>query len=223
MSSTVTLDADAEAAERARARKKAQARAAFMRQTVRWHWISAAISLIGMLVFAATGFTLNHAADIKSEPRTAERSGELPAALLPALKAAQASGGDLPAPVLAWLKSELKIKARKGPVEWSEGEAYVAMPGPGTDAWVTLDTETGEAAYERTDRGAIAYLNDLHKGRNTGEAWAWFIDIFAIACVVFCVTGLLLLQLHAHARKSTWWLVGAGLVIPLLLAMFLVH
>lgn len=221
MSSTVTADDDAEA--RARARKKAQKRAAYLRQTMRWHWISAAVSLIGMLVFAATGFTLNHATDIKSEPKTVERSGELPAALLPALRAAETSKGDLPGTVVGWLKSDLKIKARKGPVEWSDGEAYVAMPGPGVDAWVTLDTETGAAAYERTDRGLIAYLNDLHKGRNTGKAWTWFIDVFAIACVVFCVTGLLLLQLHAHARKSTWWLVGAGLVIPLLLAMFLVH
>ncbi|WP_091743043.1 PepSY-associated TM helix domain-containing protein [Phenylobacterium immobile] len=221
MSSTVISDAEAD--ERARARKKAQRRAGFLRQTVRWHWISAAISLIGMLAFAVTGFTLNHAADIKSEPKTVERSGELPAPLLPALKAAETARGDLPAPVVAWLKSEMKIKARKGPVEWSEGEAYLGLPGPGTDAWVTLDTETGEAAYERTDRGAIAYLNDLHKGRNSGEAWAWFIDVFAIACVVFCVTGLLLLQFHAHARKSTWPLVGAGLLIPLLLALFLVH
>jgi len=32
-----------------------------MRQTVRWHWISAAICLVGMILFAITGVTLNHA------------------------------------------------------------------------------------------------------------------------------------------------------------------
>jgi hypothetical protein len=221
MSSTVT--ADQEALEKARARKKAQERAAFLRQTVRWHWISAAISLIGMLLFAATGITLNHATDIKAEPKTVQRSATLPGDLLPSVKAAEAGKTDLPAPVIAWLDKALKIKARKGPVDWSEGEGYLGLAGPGSDASVTIDTETGEAAYERTDRGVVAYLNDLHKGRNTGPAWAWFIDIFAAACVVFCVTGLLLLQLHAHARKSTWPLVGLGLLIPLLLALFLVH
>lgn len=222
MTSTVKADIDVQAQQRAR--KRAQARAAFLRQTVRWHWISAAISLIGMLLFAATGFTLNHAADIKAAPRTVERSGALPAALLPAMKAAEAAQQtDLPAPVADWLNRDFKIKARKGPIEWSEGEAYVAMPGPGSDAWVTIETETGAVAYERTERGAIAYLNDLHKGRNTGPAWAWFIDLFALACVVFCLTGLILLQLHAHARKSTWPLVAAGLLLPLLLALFLVH
>ena len=215
--------AEAAAAERARAKKRAQKRAAFMRQVVQWHWISAAVCLVGMLLFAGTGITLNHAADIKPEPKTISRDGEVPANLLPVLKSAEAAEGELPAAVRQWLSSEMKVKAPAGPVEWSPGEAYVALPGPGSDGWVTLDTETGAVAYERTDRGWIAYLNDLHKGRNTGAAWAWFIDIFAVACVVFSITGLLLLQLHAHARKSTWPLVGLGLLIPVLLALFLIH
>jgi Uncharacterized protein conserved in bacteria len=64
--------------------------------------------------------------------------------------------------------------------------------------------------FEQTRRGAIAYLNDLHKGRNTGPAWGWFLDVFAVACVVFCLTGLLLLHLHARQRAMTWPLVGLG-------------
>lgn len=214
---------EAAAAERARAKKRAQQRAAFLRQVVQWHWISAAVCLVGMLLFAVTGITLNHAADIKAEPKTITRDGELPPNLLAALKAAEGAQGELPADVRKWLSSEMKVKAPAGPVEWSPGEAYVALPGPGADGWVTLETETGAVAYERTERGWIAYLNDLHKGRNTGKAWAWFIDIFAVACVVFSITGLLLLQLHAHARKSTWPLIGLGLLIPVLLALFLIH
>jgi hypothetical protein len=211
------------AEERARAKKRAQARARFLREVLRWHWISAAICLVGMLLFAVTGITLNHAADIKADPKTITREGELPAALLPALKAAEAGRGELPAAARRWLAEEMKVKAPAGPVEWSPGEAYVALPGPGADGWVTLDTETGAVAYERTERGWIAYLNDLHKGRNTGPAWSWFIDVFSVGAIVFCLTGLLLLQLHAHARKSTWPLVGMGLLIPLLLALFLIH
>ena len=33
-----------------------------------WHWISAAVCLIGMLLFAITGITLNHASQIESKP-----------------------------------------------------------------------------------------------------------------------------------------------------------
>lgn len=220
---TATAKAEIDVQAQQRARKRAQARAAFLRQTVRWHWISAAISLIGMLMFAVTGFTLNHATDIKAAARTVQHEAQLPAGLLPALKAAEAAQGPLPAPVAAWLQKSLKVKGRPGAVEWSDGEAYVALAGPGSDGTLTIETGSGAVAYELTERGAIAYLNDLHKGRNTGPAWAWFIDLFALACVVFCVTGLILLQLHAHARRSTWPLVAAGLLAPLLLAVFLIH
>ncbi|MFN3573115.1 MAG: PepSY-associated TM helix domain-containing protein [Phenylobacterium sp.] len=213
-----------EAAARAAAKRRAQKRAAFLRQVLRWHWISAAICLIGMMLFAVTGITLNHAGAIGATPKVTERTAEAPADLLPLLQAAEAEGGPTPEAVRAWLRKELKVAvpADAAP-EWSPGELYLALPRPGGDAWLSLDTATGEAIYERTDRGAIAYLNDLHKGRNTGAVWMWFIDIFAVGCVVFCITGLLLLQLHAHARKSTWPLVGLGLIIPLLLALLFIH
>jgi hypothetical protein len=211
-------------AERARAKRKAQARAGFLREVLRWHWISAAICLVGMLLFSATGITLNHAGAIKAQPKTIEREGVLPEPLRTDLRAAEAVAGTLPPSTRDWLAKSMQVKApAAAKVEWSPGEAYVALPGPGSDAWVTVDTETGEAAYERTDRGWIAYLNDLHKGRNTGPSWSLFIDVFAVGSIVFCVTGLLLLQLHSHARKSTWPLVGMGLLIPLLLALFLIH
>jgi len=213
-----------EAAARAAAKRRAQKRAAFLRQVLRWHWISAAICLIGMMLFAVTGITLNHAGAIGATPKVTERTAELPTALLPALQAAEAEAGPTPEPVRVWLRKELKVAVpAAAEPEWSPGELYLALPRPGGDAWLSLDTATGEAIYERTDRGAIAYLNDLHKGRNTGAAWMWFIDIFAVGCVVFCITGLLLLQLHAHARKSTWPLVGLGLIIPLLLALLFIH
>jgi hypothetical protein len=74
--------------------------------------------------------------------------------------------------------------------------------------------EDGQVEYEKTDRGWISYFNDLHKGRNTGTAWSWFIDVFTVACLVFCITGLFLLQMHAGKRPATWPLVALGLVAP---------
>ena len=97
------------------------------------------------------------------------------------------------------------------------------MPGPGSDAWLSIQRADGALEYERTDRGALSWLNDLHKGRNTGTAWSWFIDVFAVACIVFTVTGLFLLQLHARQRRATWPLVLLGLLIPMLLALLFIH
>lgn len=187
-----------------------------------WHWISSALCLVGMLLFAVTGITLNHAAQIEAQPDIVERQARLPASLQKKLLATQPSEG-LPAELEGWLESELKLELAGREAEWSDGELYVALPRPGGDAWLSLDLNSGELLFEATDRGWIAYLNDLHKGRNTGGAWGWFIDIFAGVCVLFSITGLLLLQRHASGRPTTWPLVGAGLVIPLLLALLFIH
>ncbi len=202
---------------------KKSRRAFWLKQLHMWHWMSSAISLIGLLLFAITGFTLNHAADIEGAPRVAERSGQLPAPLLEALAAADPAGGKgaLPAPVAAWVEANFPVRA--GEAEWSADEVYMAAPRPGGDAWVAIDRATGAATAEITDRGWISYLNDLHKGRNSGGAWSLFIDIFAFACLVFALTGLVLLQLHSAKRKSTWPLVGAGVAIPAAIAILFIH
>ena len=54
-------------------------------------------------------------------------------------------------------------------------------------------------------------------------AWSWFLDIFAVACLVFSLTGLVLLKMHAGNRSATWPMVGLGLVIPLVLALLFIH
>lgn len=199
-------------------------RAFWLRQMRQWHWISAAVCLIGMLAFAVTGITLNHASKIEAKPVTEARTGTLPPDLLSPLKATTPTGKPpLPANVTDWVSGRMAVQVSGHAAEWSAQEIYVALPRPGGDAWLSVDLTSGEVRYERTDRGWISYLNDLHKGRNTGFAWSLFLDVFAIACVVFCLTGLVLLQLLSNGRPSTWPLVGLGLAIPALIAIFLIH
>lgn len=202
-----------------------QQRGIWLRQLHRWHWMSAAVSLVGMLFFAVTGFTLNHAGSIEASPSVAVREGVLPASLLASLddQVDMAAGTALPQPVRTWLDSTLAIHVGSQRVEWSPGEAYVSLPRPGGDAWLIIDRVTGDVEYELTDRGWVSYFNDLHKGRHAGAAWSWFIDVFALACVVFSLTGLLLMMLHSSNRRSTWPLVGLGALVPLLLMLLLIH
>lgn len=204
-------------------KRKRKAKQFWLRQLHAWHWISAAIALVGMLLFAITGITLNHAGTISAEPRIEAREAVLPPAALQELAVDAASDDPLPAGVSAQLEELVGIKTAGVSAEWSEAEVYVAIPGPGSDAWVSVDRETGAIASEVTDRGWISYFNDLHKGRNTGTAWFWFIDIFSVICIIFTVTGLLLLQLHARNRRSTWPLVGVGTAVPLVIMLFFLH
>ncbi|MES2755408.1 MAG: PepSY-associated TM helix domain-containing protein [Pseudomonadota bacterium] len=195
----------------------------WLKQLHTWHWISSAVSLIGLLLFAVTGFTLNHAGQIGAEPVTITPSAQLPPALVRQLASGAADAKrPLPAPVAAWLAERFATQAR-GEAEWSAAEIYLPLPRPGGDGFLTIDRASGAVTSEFTDRGWISYLNDLHKGRNSGPAWSWFIDVFAFACLVFAATGLVLLWLHSKRRPSTWPLVGLGLAIPAGLAIFFIH
>ncbi len=107
--------------------------------------------------------------------------------------------------------------------EWDGIEFYAAWPGPGADSWIAVDAELGTVTYENVDRGWISYFNDLHKGRNTGNAWRWFIDIFAVACIIFSVTGLQLLMRHSKTRASTWPITMLGVLIPFVIILLFVH
>ncbi|WP_169715725.1 PepSY-associated TM helix domain-containing protein [Sphingomonas mucosissima] len=205
------------------AKPRKKVRAFWLKQLHMWHWVSAAVSLAGMLLFAITGITLNHAATIGAEPQVTRAAATLPPPRLAELRGDHAANAPLPAAVAQAVADAVTIDPAGRPGEWSDEEVYVAMPGPGRDSWVSIDRESGAITAETTWRGWISYVNDLHKGRNTGDAWFWFIDAFAILCIVFTLTGLLLLQLHARHRPSTWPLVATSVIVPLLLALFLIH
>ncbi len=208
----------------ARASKRKKISPFWAKQLHLWHWMSSAVCLVGMLLFAFTGITLNHAAEIEAEPAVVTVETQIPAAVLGSLQGATPDDDRaLPQPVLGWARDELSLALAGRPVEWSEDEAYVALPRPGGDGWLAIDRASGDVVYERTDRGWIAWLNDLHKGRDTGTAWSWFIDVFSVAAIIFTLTGLILLWLHSRHRRLTWPLVGAGLVLPLLLIILFVH
>ncbi|RBW49759.1 PepSY-associated TM helix domain-containing protein [Marinobacter sp. F3R11] len=201
-----------------------KSRSRWLKLCLRWHWISSALAVSGMLLFAITGITLNHAGQISAAPDVVVIEDTLPEELVHQLSASDnRQSEDIPVELNEWLASEHGVSLTGGLPEWSEYELYISQPRPGGDAWLSADLETGELVYETTDRGWIAWLNDLHKGRNTGDAWVWFIDIFALVCVVFCVTGFGVLWIHSRERPAVWPVVGAGILIPVLLVALFVH
>ncbi len=201
-------------------------RAVWLKNLHQWHWISSALCLLGIVLFSVTGITLNHASQIEARPTVFNKKGILPAPLQTELAQFAASGktnAPLPSAVSKWVNASWQLGINEQSAEWSPEEVYVPLPRPGGDAWLRIAIADGAMEYERTDRGWISWLNDLHKGRNTGAAWNWFIDIFAVACLVFSLTGLLILKFHAANRPFTWPMVGMGILIPALLALLFIH
>jgi hypothetical protein len=188
-----------------------------------WHWISAAICLAALLLFSITGVTLNHAASIGATPQTTTGNAQVPPDLLGELAGVRSAADAVSPGIAEWIEVQFDIDARAATIEWSEDELYLSAPGPGRDAWVSIERASGAARFEATERGWIAYFNDLHKGRHTGIAWTIFIDVAAAACVFFALTGLVLLWIQARQRTSTWPLVGGGVAILVVLMLVIAH
>ncbi|GHE80716.1 PepSY-associated TM helix domain-containing protein [Thalassotalea profundi] len=193
-----------------------------------WHWISAGICSIGMLFFSWTGITLNHAGDIPAKNDITTVETQLPNNVLHAWilrhESESVAPNSLPDDVRQLLISEHNISISKyAEGELSDGEFYLSIPEPGVDAWLSIDLDSGELIYERTDRGWISFFNDLHKGRYTNTAWIWFIDAFAVGCIVFCLSGLWLLYKQASFRLSTWPFVSLGVLLPLIIILTNLH
>lgn len=195
----------------------------FWRNQLRqWHWISSAVSLMGLLMFSVTGFTLNHAAQIEAEPKVTKTERQVPQTTLAGLASVTANVPLTPVQVTA-IRGATGVDVRGATVDADDDGIYLTLSAPGVDSTLEISRIDGHATYERTDRGLIAVLNDMHKGRHSGPVWALFIDLIAIACVVFSVTGFGLLWLYARGRRITWPLVALGLVLPFIFFLLFVH
>jgi len=173
-------------------------------QTAAWtRWIHIYLSMISfsaMMFFAVTGITLNHPAWFtSSEPRTSTIKGSLSDNLL------------TPQPdqlqVAEELRARHKLRGKVDGFQTDEYECMVVFKGPGYSADIFIDRETGKYDGDISASGIVAVMNDLHKGRDSGAAWSWVIDVSAVLSIVVSVSGFgLLLFLK---RKRTVGLISA--------------
>ena len=199
-------------------------RAFWLKQLHTWHWISAALSLAGMLLFAITGLTLNHAGWFSARTSSQAQTVALPPALHAALQQVADTGEQpLPPAIAGWVRQTFGADVRHVSAEADTDELYLSQSLPGGEATLRIARAEATATYTRSSRGWVAYLNDLHKGRHTGAVWSAFIDLLAIACIVFTLTGLALLWMHGRTRPLTWPLTGLSLLAPLLIALLFIH
>ncbi len=209
------------------ARPGPSGRAFWTKQFYLWHWVSSAFALAAMIFFAVTGITLNHAGSFNTKPSVKQTRETLPADLLARIapKAGEPAEGKRPLPLelRRWLDRNLSADPGERAVEWHADEIYLDLPRPGGDGWLTIDRESGAVLQEITKRGVISWLNDLHKGRHTGSVWILYMDFFSVVCIIFCLTGLALLVVHAGRRPTTWPVVAAGILLPVFLILFFLH
>ncbi len=180
---------------------------------MRWlHIYASMLGLATLLFFSVTGLTLNHPDWMWGGQRRELRlSGRLNPAWL-------APGGDETSVDRLAVAEELRrshgLRGLVDDFRVDDAECSVAFKGPGSSADVLIRRDTG--AYELTvaTEGFLALVNDLHKGRHTGPAWAMVIDVTAGLLTLVALSGLwLLLYVRRRRIPGLWTGLGGALLL----------
>ncbi|MEZ6014771.1 MAG: PepSY-associated TM helix domain-containing protein [Planctomycetota bacterium] len=185
---------------------------------VRWlHTYVSLLAFAALFLFSVTGLTLNHAEWFeRSEPVVREASGTAPAALLPSADVEPELALVDRLGVVEWLRKALGARGELHELTCEDGELFVIFKGPSYTCDVTIELPSGAAALVEERRGAVAWLDDLHKGRHTGGAWSLVIDASAVVSTLASVTGLwLLLYVRRRLRAGLITALVGGLVLAL--------
>jgi hypothetical protein len=172
----------------------------------RWLHIYLSMASFGILFFfAVTGLTLNHAEWFTKQQHTVQNRGTMDRKYL---------GKDLAKlEIVEHLRTTHGIRGAVKDVHVEDTDCSIAFKGPGYSADVLIDRATGRYELTETRMGLFAVMNDLHKGRDTGKAWAVIIDLSAVLMTLVSLTGLLLIFFLQKKRTSGLLAAVAGIVL----------
>lgn len=215
MSNSVLEGADRVANDQ-RSKSPTHNRWAIKRQLVRWsrlvHIYLSLFGLAAILFFSVTGLTLNHP-DWFFEESITQLNGSVSTDWLN-------NGATPPAdwdesdysyaidklPIAEHLRAEHSLCGTVSDFLAFEDECEVTFQGPGYAAVARINRQTGEYTVDVAANDFVTVINDLHKGRHSGSAWKWIIDVSAIIGVLVAITGFILiffLKLHRTAGLVT--------------------
>ena len=182
-------------------------------KATRWlHIYGSMVSLALVLFFSITGVTLNHQEWFPGAAGTVERQTTVNPAWL------TVSGGDGVdrLQVVEHLRTGEGLRGALADLRVDDATVEVVFKGPGYAASALIDRRSGRAAITESRMGLVAVVNDLHKGRDSGAAWKWAIDVSAVLLVFISLTGLVLLWfVHKH-RAAGFILALAGTLVSYL-------
>lgn len=166
------------------------------RQRYPWlHFYLSMASFATVFFFGATGVTMNHPDWFAHQDVT------------------RAQGRLRP----EWLAG--KVPATLEVVEFriDGGQCLISFQGPGYMASAFASCATGVYEITITGMGAVAVLNDLHKGRDSGKVWSAVINASGAVLVLVSGTGMVLPWFVHRRRLSGYLVAAAGLSASVLL------
>jgi hypothetical protein len=198
-------------------------------------WLHIYLSMFGLgalLFFSITGITLNHPEWFEAGPEsTTESQGRMQPEWLrierlntqPTDPTDETAAGSVKRlEIVEYLRSTHGIRGALADFHVDDQECAVSFKGAGYAADAFIERESGNYRITETQHSLIAILNDLHKGRDTGNVWSWVIDVSAAMLSFASLTGLILL-LYIKRRRNLGLLTGIlGALALAAIAYFLV-
>jgi len=189
---------------------------------IRWvrlvHSYSAMAVLLSMLFFTITGLTLNHQDWLPNNDTETIQTISLPVEFFN-------SDASLLTPIIeaeklrAWLERDVQFSGNQVSYEWEPDDQILTIDvkRPGGYSIAEIDLLEKTILVEKHDFGVLSTLNDLHMGRYSGVFWSVFIDISALAMILFSLTGLWLVLPQRKRRNK---LLGASVCGATLMLVF---
>ncbi len=180
----------------------------------RWlHIYLSMVSFAIVLFFSVTGITLNHADTMQGETKTTQVKGKLNTAWVQSPDTNKVEK----LLIAEYFRNQHAVKGAVNELRIEETQISIACKGPGYEAVAFIDRTSGEYELTVAQTGLVGFMNDLHKGRDTGKTWAWVIDIAAGLMVLISLTGLILLLFIKRKRGNGLILLTAGTIVVYLL------
>ena len=151
-------------------------------------WLHIYLSMVSfgvMLFFAITGLTLNHTEWFAGAQRTVQSKGQL--------NATWAHSPVAKLEIVEHLRRQHRLSGALSDFRIDDAQCAVSFKGPAYTADIFVDRQTGNYDLTETRMGLAALLNDLHKGRDSGRAWGWVIDLSAVLLTLVSLSGLILI------------------------------
>ena len=179
-------------------------------------WLSA-FAFIVLFFFSLTGLFLNNPDWFESNQDETTQTLTLPTELQTQLLDQE----DPSAALIQYVREQQQVIGRYRSSDVLDGEVMIRLESPAgmTDIWAMLDT--GEVEVTTKASSTVSLINDLHRGKNSGTAWSWFIDISAIVILLLSIAGYILF-LSIKTRLVTHLLLTAASLAVLMILIWTV-
>lgn len=180
-------------------------------------YISTALFFL-LILFCVSGIVLNHIDWLKNDKNNGQVTAAIPSELIVKANAQPNALPNLYPEIQAFLAKKYNLTHVKS-IEWEKQDALVFLdyPLPAGFAYVELDFNANMLSLDYQTGGFLSLISDLHKGRHSGKAWGWVIDISAVLMILFALTGMIILFQNRKKRLAGIWITVLGIATPLVI------